>query len=179
MPRKADFLKLMQQYLAELSIPPSALRNQGAGGVVHAAREYLGALPLNEFRGVSQGGFQKLLDRHTAKLQKALPDEAARFGAARKALNVFLRSVLLNTHLCEAYRFDRIEHLLELPLDSQSAAFLAAQEDGGLLPRWRGIKGLEPGDSRVFQSFALDVAKRHSFPRIYLEMLCRGELAQR
>src|SRR5438093_9975989 len=54
--------RLMHERIAELAIGISTLRNQGAPGVVSAAREFLKQLDLAAFRGGSRERFEARLN---------------------------------------------------------------------------------------------------------------------
>ena len=91
---KEELLKLLQYRTAEGATGPSALRNQGNRGVLAAARHFLKAIDLFEFSVTSEQKFKSVLDDHTNHLTLSFPEGARHWGAARKALNLFLRDVL-------------------------------------------------------------------------------------
>src|SRR6266568_1385296 len=113
-----SLLRLIEARTAIAAIGASTLRNQGARNVVSNTRGFLRRLDLKQFTGLSTSGFRQSLDTQTKKLQKALPVGARNWGAARKALNIFLRDVLYSYYLRKEYGFERLERWLELPLDA-------------------------------------------------------------
>src|SRR5438067_10654261 len=146
--------RLMHERIAELVIGISTLRNQGAPGVVSAAREFLKQLDLAAFRGGSRERFEARLNVATRRLERRLPRGARNWGAARKALNIFLRDVLYNHYLRSRHALDRLEEWLEVPLDRDVAVALRGESEGAALPRWKTIKRLTPDVSRRYQSVA-------------------------
>ncbi len=105
-----DFIDRLQARTALLAIGRSALRNQGAPGVVIAARKYLRGINLGDFAVANGLDFSAALDRHTAKLMERFPKGARNnWGAARKAMNIFLRDVLYSQPLCEQYGLHRLD----------------------------------------------------------------------
>ena len=70
--------------------------------------------------------FQSRLNVATRRLKDRLPKGARNWGAARKALNIFLRDVLYNHYLRSRHHLDRLEEWLEVPLDRDVAAALRA-----------------------------------------------------
>jgi hypothetical protein len=154
-----------------LAIGRSTLRNQGAPGVVDAARDYLEDLPLRKFHVPTRTRFRRVLDEHTDQLQKKLPRGARNWGAARKALNIFLRDVVYNQYLCRHYGLRRLERWLEVPLDKDVAkALLRDKPETMELPRWRSIKRLTPEVSKRYQTAATTVAKERGVARIHLDL---------
>jgi hypothetical protein len=156
--------------MAELAIGSSTLRNQGAKGVVRSAREFLKRINLETFRAESAGAFDARLDSATEELRRRLPEGARNWGAARKALNVFLRDVLYNSYLRSRYRFDQIETWLEAPLDRYVAHALLGEAEGGLLPPCPTIKRLTPRISAQYQAAARSVAKRMGTAPVHLDL---------
>lgn len=162
--------RLLHERTAELAIGASTLRNQGAKRVVSASREFLKELDLGSFRAKSQEGFRARLNASTKRLRNRLPKGAKNWGAARKALNIFLRDVLYNHYLRSRHRFDRLERWLEVPLDRDVATALCREPEGGGLPRWRTIKRLTPKLSCRYQTVALEVARRKGTERVHLDL---------
>ncbi|MBU1308640.1 MAG: hypothetical protein KKE30_03790, partial [Gammaproteobacteria bacterium] len=98
------------------------------------------------------------------------PTNAKSWGAARKALNLFLRDVTYNKDLCEYYDLSRIRKWLEIPLDSHVANALKKEPEGVNLPKWCTIKRLTPEISREFQTVATRVAQRKRIARVDLDI---------
>ncbi len=169
-----------RQRLANTSIGPTTLRNQGAPGVIDAAREFMKQLDLARFVTDSEAAFAQELNLQTEKLRQGFPDAAKEnWGAARKSINLFLAEAYYHQFICKAYGLDRIINFLEVPLDGQVATFLreAAQNmhirD---LPAWRGIKYVTPQTNKKYQDFALTVAKGigPDWARVHLDVVAWG-----
>lgn len=166
-----EYLKWLQWRTAELAIGRSTLRNQGAPGVVAAARKYLRELNLADFRIRSRSEFTAVLDKHTGKLKSKLPQRARNWGTARKALNIFLRDALYNRYLCAHHELRRLEPWLEVPLDRYVAMGLIGEnESRTVLPSWRSIKSLTPQVSSAFQRVAANVAAKAHVARVHLDI---------
>lgn len=165
----AKFLRILRRRVASLSIGASALRNQGAGGVIIAAREFLTTLDPTTFVVSDEKRFHSRLDKATARLQAKFPPEATSWGAARKAVNLFLRDVLYNTYLAESYGMSSVRHWLELPLDSYTARALQLKDHS--LPRWLGVKYLQQDESDKYQEAATTIAKAMGIARVDLDVL--------
>jgi hypothetical protein len=161
----------MQNRIAEAAVGPSALRNQGAPGVVGVARKCFKELDLGTFTVASERGFVQRLDASTENLRKRFPRGARNWGAARKALNLFLRDALYNTFLSKHYHLARLEAWLEIPLDRDVAAGLHSDSHGDRLPGWIGIKHLTPEVSRIYQEIAKLIADEKNIARIHLDLL--------
>jgi hypothetical protein len=160
----------MQRYLAVTTIGPSALRNQGSGGVIKAARNYLAAVDLGAFRTKDEPAFLNALDASTEALKRAFPKGARHWGAARKACNLFLRDICYNRFLCQRYGLDEAEEWMEIPLDSIIAIALKRKSQRGGLPRWPGLNRLTAEVSAEFQAFAAEVAVEQGISRVHLDM---------
>jgi len=160
----------LQRYIAVTSVGPSALRNQGAPGVVKAAQHHLARLDLGRFRAKSEVDFLRRLDRETERLRKTLPRGAQHWGSARKALNIFLRDICYNRFLSQKHGLAHAEDWMEMPLDSFVARALKRKGKRRQLPRWPGLIRLTPETSATFQAFARKTAAREGISRIHLDM---------
>lgn len=164
-------INLLVDKIAESSIGRSTLRGQGAPGVNLAARNFLKKIKLNDFSlAKTQSDFKINLDAYTKKLQRKFPENARNWGAARKAINLFLRSIVYNRHTCKFFKLSHIEKWLEVPLDSYVAKGLRLTNAGRELPRWKSIKSLEPDVSSEYQNVAKRVAKQLDIKRIHLDI---------
>jgi hypothetical protein len=166
---KAFYLD-MQTYIAITTVGPSALRNQGSKGVIKAAQKYLASMDIGVFRARDEAAFCKALDQETENLRRALPRGAQNWGAARKALNLFLRDACYNRFLCERHGLAQAEDWMEIPLDSLIAASLKRKGTRGRLPHWPGLTGLTPDVSSKFQASAKQVALAQGVSRVHLDM---------
>ena len=110
------------------------------------------------------------LDRQTDALLDALPIDGRPWGAARKAINLFLRDVLYNQYLSRRFAFGKLESWLEVPLDSAVARGLEAEAERGALARWPGLKHLDENPSQEFQRFASAHAHTLGIERVHLDM---------
>lgn len=171
----------IQHYLnrvANTSIGSSTLRNQGSPGVIGIARDYLRCIDLTAFANCSQPSFVELLNKHTNELQKRFPINARSWGAARKALNIFLGEIYYHRMLCAVYNFDGIVAFLEVPLDNLVATALIerANESSLTLPKWPKIKRLTLEQSNTYQDFAEIFAKQQGpgWHRIHLDLIFWG-----
>jgi len=115
--------------------------------------------------------FQLWLDSQTELLLDSLPIKNRPWGAARKAINLFLRDSLYNQYLCKQFKLQSIETLLEIPLDSAVAKGLKKLDSNrGELPRWPGLKNLTRKVSEDFQAFASEQANLKGIVRVHLDM---------
>jgi hypothetical protein len=165
-----DFYGIMQRSVEVTAIGPSSLRNQGASGVINAAQEFLAVLDLSELSTSTKGDFPSHIDTATHSLLLALPKEAQNWGAARKAVNLFLRDALYNHYLTTKYKLHRIEEWLEIPLDRAVARGLKKLGNKAELPVWPGLKKLSPEISAQFQLFAQDIARERGLARVHLDI---------
>jgi hypothetical protein len=157
--------------VANVSITPSALRNQGKRGIVKAAREFLGGMDLRAFgESADEASFQRELNQQTALLASRIGS----WGAARKALNIFLCEAFFHRILFNKYKLGRTAAFLEVALDSEVATRLRgdARKCGELLPAFPGVRKLNAETSQRYQAFASRFAVRNGFElRIELEIL--------
>lgn len=164
--RSKEFTELVRHHLAIGAVTPSAARQMVPKGGIQYVRKFLDDLDIRRFN--NPANFRRSLDLATKSLARWLPK--GRWGAARKFLNIYLRNITYNVFLRRAYRLDRVESLLELPLDSFAAKGLHAEREGGALPGWKGVIHLTPESSAVYQAVAAQVAKRLSISRVHLDM---------
>ena len=164
-----DFINTLQRKVALTAVGPSALRGQGKG-VLHAAQDFLADISLARVPKSSVKRFQLWLDRQTELLLDIFPIKNRPWGAARKAINLFLRDALYNQYLSEQFKLQSIESWLEVPLDSAVAKGLKLQGNRGELPQWPGLKNLEPDISEGFQVFASKQASLKGIARVHLDM---------
>jgi hypothetical protein len=135
-------------------------------GDIEHIRRFLDRLDLRRFSDPAK--FSRTVDRSTTALAKLLPKN--RWGAARKFLNLYLRNATYNFYLRRAYRLDRVEHLLELPMDSYAAKELRKQCERRELPRWKGVIHLTSEANAAYQTFASKVAAREAIHRVHLDV---------
>ena len=162
-------LPLIEKRLAETAVGASALRSQGAKGVIAAAREHLRSLNLKDFTDADT--FRQRLDVETDGMLARFPDGCNSWGGARKALNLFLRDVLYNRYTAAAYDFNAVEPLMEVPLDHDVAQRLRKEPEGVDLPGWPRLIRLTPSVSDEYQDVALAVAERCGLCRVHIDLL--------
>ncbi|MDA2915999.1 hypothetical protein MYX64_04030 [Nitrospinae bacterium AH_259_B05_G02_I21] len=163
-------INLIQKRIANLSIGSSTLRGQGrnAGRI---AISYLKNMDLGEFSNINNElELMNKLNTHTKSLKKQLPNRS--WGAARKAVNIFLFQVVHDIYLSEAYNLKDIIAFLEVPLDNPNAIRLVKEaRNRNLKLHWRNIKNLNKEDSDRLQEFAKQYAKdKYSCERCYLDL---------
>ncbi len=163
-------IKLFQRRLANISIGTTTLRGQGKGAS-SIAIDYLKNMPLNKFSDITnQDEFMRLLDKFTIELKYLLPNKS--WGAARKAINIFLLQASYHHNFVNDYHLDKIIPYLEIPLDNPNAnqlRFEAKKE--GIWLEWVNIKNLTPEQSKKIQNFAFKFTKeKYKCPRGYLDL---------
>lgn len=166
-PGRRRFLRAIQHRTARVAIGASAARGRDNRDVVDRARRFMISVKLARFATRDRAAFGRALDRHTQKLMAALPKRGASWGLARKLLNIFLRDSLYTGYLSRAYGLTAAEGLLEIPLDSITAKHIRQAKPE--LPRWLGVKHLDPRVSAAYQAAALLVAKRKRTARVHLD----------
>jgi hypothetical protein len=109
-----QFISDVQKFIA-LAVGVSALRRLGPG-VIYKIQQYLGAMDLSSAKALkNQDEFSNWLEGETNELVRT---HGVNWGAARKALNLFLRDCLYNKYLSEKYDLGNLEAWMEMPLDS-------------------------------------------------------------
>lgn len=164
----------VQARVARVATGASATRRQGKGSSA-AARKFLETLELEPFGTSSHQEFERLHDNETRNLRSALPTYAQSWGLARKLLNIFLRDALYTTYLERRFKLSSCESFLEIPLDSITAGKLYSLAGRRGLPRWPGVKHLQPHVSALYQAQAAVVAKQRSIARVHLDTFWWGE----
>lgn len=178
-----EFLKRNHRRIAQISVGASALRNQGASGIVEIARDYFyTSIPINTFfsKMKSHVAYREFLHFHTIELLQQFPKGGKSWGAARKGLNLFLRDIVYNKFFSDYYKLptdykgfnETIKHL-EVPLDRDVAKGIQmVMKEKAKLPmlQWKSIKGLQPGVSDSYQLEALHIAERLKTARVNLDL---------
>jgi len=175
-----EFLKQIHRRLAISSVGGSAIRNQGAAGLVDIAREYFeNTISLEKFfvSLKDEESFKRFLNLHTNQLVDKFPKGGKSWGAARKGLNLFFRDLVYNKFIAKKYGLSRnLEQFndeikyLELPLDSYVAKELYKSSNKHL-PKWTSIRELTKAVSDQYQAQALIEAKELKIARIHLDLL--------
>ncbi len=176
----------MQQRVANFSIGPSTLRGMGPEKTAEAVKSFLekSSLLVLFAEAGSEKEFVKRLDNQTKLLQKNLPggvkirreepigEWGARWGVARKCLNIFLYECLNNRWLSKKHSgLLEIEPWLEVPLDSFVGKKLCSEADKSEnLPAWKKVTELTQDDSRKYQKFASKLAIKKGIHRVHLDL---------
>jgi len=164
-----EFIQILQKFTAVTAIGPSALRNQG-GCVIEDARDYCNKINLKELSYISEKAFIVYLNKHTKTLENKFKPKK-RWGAARKALNLFLRACCYNKYISGHYKLNNIEKYLEIPLDKAVTSGLRKIDKEKSLPRWKGIVNLTKSNSDEYQLFANKIARAKNINRVDLDMV--------
>ena len=180
-------IKKVQERVANISIGPSTLRNQGPQGTIKAAREFIYTLDLKKLRSITEDDFVVWLNDRTDEMSNRFPGEArGNWGAARKAMNVFLENAFYDRLLSEKYNLQNLYKILEIPLDSKVVRELRKDShDPTISCTWDKwdmldkkqftIIGLKSGDSAIYQECAAEVAKqKYHKSRIFLDLYYWG-----
>jgi len=166
----ATYLLHLRERQASVSVGPSTARRMGPKGTIQAARAFLAKVQLERFQLKSEVAFIAELDRATKELMRSLPEEARKWGSARKFLNIFLRECAYNKYLSVHHKLHRIEAWLEVPLDSHVVKKLKKKAGRGALPRWDGVIHLTPEQGASFQAYAATVALEDGVNRVDLDV---------
>lgn len=172
------FLNSVRKRLSIISVGASALRNQGASGIIKIAREYFYAIDIDEFINSldNEDIYSNFLNKHTDILVLNFPENGKSWGGARKGLNLFLREIVYNKFFSDYYKlptqyneFNQKIKFLEVPLDKDVATGIFAESAMGL-PKWASIKSLSPHISKVYQNAAQIIAQEENFARVNLDL---------
>ncbi len=166
----ANYARLLLRQVAQLTANGSSLRNQGAPGVVAAARKGLADMNLLLLPRAGGEDFACYLDDITQILLRGFPAGGRNWGAARKVLNLFLRDCLYNFYLRDWYGLAVCEPYLEVPLDSYVAEGLRKTARGDDLPEWCGVKHVTSEVNALYQEIASEEADRLGIERVHLDL---------
>jgi hypothetical protein len=165
----------MQRYVANVAITPSTLRNLGAKDLVRAARQRLAEIDMKPLATIATAAYAQWLDRETQLMMAVFPIRDL-WGPARKSLNIFMTMASLNRFLYAAYTLERLETVLEVPLDDIVQKKLQAWGRNRKMfaddefPLWKSIKALNGEDSCKYQQIALAMAEELGIPRGRLDI---------
>lgn len=180
------FIEQIHRRIAQISIGSSAIRNQGAPGLIKICHNYLFSdISLKEFREkLPTDEYYIYLDKKTTELRSLFPKNGKSWGAARKGLNLFFREVIYNSYLsdyleipCDFNDNLQIIRNLEVPLDKHVAIELINIYNeipeiiiSKIPPKWVSIKALRKPQSQVFQNIARNYADRQNTARVHLDL---------
>ncbi len=165
--RDDNFVETVKKMVAREAVGVTAMRGQ-AKGTLKAVHGYLDAIDLSSINVKNENDYIRWLDGHTCQLLEILPGRLKPWGAARKALNLFMRTALYNRYLNDEFKLERVEKRMEIPLDSAVAKGL--KKEGSHLPQWPGLRRLTRDVSDQFQSVAQSVAARRKIATVHLDM---------
>jgi hypothetical protein len=173
-----EFLKYIHKRLSTISVGASALRNQGASGIIKTARNYFYEIKIDDFIATIDNGndYKKFLNTHTEKLVSKFPKEARSWGAARKGLNLFFREIVYNKFFSDYYKLpieftkfnDKIKYL-EVPLDKDVATGIYNDTELNI-PKWKSIKKLDLDLSEKYQNAAQEISKKINIAKVNLDL---------
>ena len=176
---ETEFYKHLKRRLSQISIGPSAIRNQGASGLIKTLRDYFeNQINLDEFVKLllDETKYLEFLNHHTSKILILFPENAQSWGAARKGLNLFFREIVYNKFFSNHYSipenftsFNNYVKYMEVPLDRDVANGLI-EDSNGLLPKWNNIKQLTSTISESYQKQAFLIATKENIARINLDL---------
>lgn len=165
------FKNKLQERIAYLAISRSSLRNQGESGIIAKSRTFSAKLNLNVFaKNWNNLTYSGYLDVKSETLSKNFRNK--KFGAARKALNLFFRDVVYNTFLVKEYKIKiTFKHLkqLEIPLDSYTTKEIF-KKFPFLKKWWGGIIYLNKEINDWFQEAASRIAVKQNLPKVHLDV---------
>jgi hypothetical protein len=158
----------MQNFIAEVCIGASALRGQGGSGLIQCCRDFFKRIDFSKIP-MEQKEFAVWLETNTEELRATFPKVARNYGAARKALNLFLRDASYNVILNRAYDLDRLLPLLEVPVDSFTANHLHKYEPSIILKKWDSLKRVKDTELKKYQEAAQLLAEKWGINRVDLD----------
>jgi len=98
------------------------------------------------------------------------------WGVVRKGLNILLRNSLYNVYVREEHCLDLSENHFEVALNRIVARRIWREAND--LPRWKGIKWLDPKRSAMYQNIASEIAKVKCYSRVHLDALWGEAVSQ-
>ncbi len=131
-----------------------------------------------------RGKFLIELDSLTDQLSRTFPgDGKANWGAARKALNIFLATCVRDHRFMTHHRLRHISKELELPLDRYAIEFLRMvaqdEESQAAIGKFKQIKKLKKPESDAIQNIAASVAKSLGCLRHELDFIASTDRDQK
>jgi len=176
--KESEFLLQIHKRISIISVGASALRNQGASGIIKIARDYFYQININEFVNAleTESSYNLFLNEHTESLIFSFPENGKSWGAARKGLNLFFREIAYNKFFSDFYdfprnlaEFNKKFNFLEVPLDRDVALGIFNETDM-ILPKWKSIKTLTQESSDLYQVAANKIAQNEKIARVNLDL---------
>ncbi|MFA5839856.1 MAG: hypothetical protein WC890_04275 [Candidatus Margulisiibacteriota bacterium] len=162
----------IKKRIANIIINSASIRNQGSSGIIEATRSYLYEIDLNDFNKTTELAFINILDKHTENILARFPtpkNGKKSWGAARKAINLFLEEASYNRFLWKEYHMENFISFLEVPVDK----IVAGKINKGIeieLPTFISIKEFDSEKNRQYQKAASAIAKSKGVYRVYLDL---------
>ena len=178
--RETEWIENVLQHLSSLSVGGSTLRSQCAEGGVMSARNFLRQLSISDLSRMDQTQFARFLQQQTTNLsRKILHPQTGKpnFGAARKVINIFLRTCAMNKDIYKKFNLKKIEPFLEVPIDRQVVNKInAIKIENGYrfnLPTAQPftIRDLDSTNHRLFQNAASQIAADMGLYRYELDII--------
>jgi len=161
-------VRLVQRFAAN-AFSIGVIRRMAPAGTLRCIWGFLGEkLDLSQIGSLTPDDFPLELDEQTKRFMRAMPLGGRRWGMARKCLNLFLRDALYSFYLRGAYNLEKLESVLEIPLDSQVGTALRRHDKS--LPQWPGVVNLTPAVSAKFQAAASQIAAEQGTSRVHLDV---------
>jgi N-glycosylase/DNA lyase len=159
-----NLLPLFQRYIAAISPGPTDLRNmRGTAGKRPQMRQLFEEFDLSCLRSAYEHSLEDLTERLCETF-------VGNWGAARKAVNLFVKDVVNHYALRAAYELDEIEPNLEIPLDSiVMRAIRRVSSDRSLVEI--GVSALQPEISCAYQNAASGIAQNCGIARVHLDLI--------
>ena len=162
---KQEFIMLMEKFVTREAVGVTAMRGQKKK-TLRKVRKYTEDL-LGSLKEIdSEDQYLNWLNLHTIKLGNKVHS----WGAARKALNLFMRTAFYNYYLNKEYKLRRLEAWLETPLDRIVAKKLKRSFPKEALPSWPGVKHLSSIVSDRFQEAASAVAMNERRKTVHMDV---------
>ncbi len=155
-------LDLLQKHLAFAAIAPTTLRGMLPIGTRQSVCETLAGLPL---AALTQAEFATALDDWTDHLCNQV---GAAWGPMRKAVNLYLRDASYNVWTREAFVLDRVEPMLEIPLDGIVMRKLRKRASRRIATV--SVIRLTKSISDAYQDVATALAKDRGEHRVHLDL---------
>lgn len=171
---QGEWAEKLRKHFCIACIGGSTLRGQSTKGKNDRCRAFLkNTFLLEDLSKLNEKVFLKHIDSKTIELSQELPKPDCKppnWGAARKAINIYLRLCVMNKDINSFYNLSSIEEYLEVPLDSETVRGIK-KESKANLPSKFTIRNLAKTESDKFQEAARKVAKKKKIHRYELDVV--------